>query len=134
MHGTASEDNDGKLFTLTIGSEGQKVIKGMHRAIAAYAHSGNNVIVDYIKYDDAWIPDLKNSLHEIKVIWIGVTAPLEILKEREKKRGTSPEGHARSHHNTVHDGMTYDLILETESLTPDECANKIISFVQQSTH
>jgi chloramphenicol 3-O-phosphotransferase len=48
MQGFATEDEQGKLFTVHFKSEGQKIIKGMHRAIAAYAHMGNNIIVDYI--------------------------------------------------------------------------------------
>jgi chloramphenicol 3-O phosphotransferase len=131
MCGIPSEDKDGKLFTLEVGSEGQKVIKGMHRAIAAYAKCGNNVIVDYIKYEQSWIADLKNATRGIKVIWIGVTAQLESVQEREKKRGTSPEGHARSHYHTVHQGMNYDLMLDTDVLNPEQSADKIIKFMQE---
>lgn len=125
MHGVASEDAQGKLFTLHIGAEGQKIIKGMHRAIADYAREGNNVIVDYIKYDPAWIADLQKSLKGIKNFWVGVTASLEAIKQREKARGTSPEGHARSVYTTVHDGITYDLMLNTDSMTPEQAAEKI---------
>ncbi|MFH1832220.1 MAG: hypothetical protein ABH827_05485 [bacterium] len=129
MQGIASEDKDGKLFTLNIGPEGKKVIQGMHRAIAAYAHAGNNVIVDYIKYEQAWLPDLQDTLHDINVIWIGVTASLETIQQREKTRKTSPEGHARSHYHTVHQGITYDLMLNTDSLTADQAAEQIINFM-----
>lgn len=130
MRGISSEDKDGKLFTLEIGEEGQKVIKGMHRAIAAYANAGNNVIVDYIKYEQNWIPDLKESLHGINVIWVGVTASLETIQQREKKRGTSPEGHARSHYHTVHQNINYDLMLDSDILTPEQSADKIIEFIK----
>ncbi len=131
MHGIPSEDKEGKLFTLEVGSEGQKVIRGMHRAIAAYAHCGNNVIVDYIKYEDSWVKDLTDSLHGIKVIWIGVTASLESIQEREKKRGSSPEGHARSHYHTVHQNINYDLMLDTDKLDPEKSADKIIEFMRE---
>ena len=131
MHGVASEDKNGKLFTLEVGAEGQKVIRGMHRAIAAYAHTGNNVIVDYIKYEDVWITDLQEALKGINVIWVGVTAPLEIIEQREKKRGTSPEGHARSHYHTVHQGMRYDVMVDTSKETPEQAAELIIKFVKE---
>ncbi len=130
MHGVASEDKEGKLFTLEIGTEGQKIIKGMHRSIAAYAREGNNVIVDYIQYDPTWIVDLQESLRGITIIWVGVTASLEAIKQREKARGTSPEGHARSVYHTVHQGIKYDLMLNTDSLTPEQAADKIIEFVK----
>ncbi|MFH1254526.1 MAG: hypothetical protein V1646_03785 [bacterium] len=130
MRGVSSEDKDGKLFTLEIGTEGQKVIKGMHRAIAAYAKYGNNVIVDYIKYEQDWIPDLKEALHGLNVIWVGVTASLKTIQQREKTRGSSPEGHARSHYHTVHQDMDYDLMLDTDNLTPEQASDEIIKFMQ----
>jgi len=127
-----SEDKDGKKIVKAVfGPEGQKVIKGMHQAIAAYANSGNNVIVDYIKYDPAWIEDFKKALSGIKVIWVGINASLESIEQREKKRGTSPEGHARSHYDTVHQGIDYDLMLNTDSLTPEQGADQIIEFIQK---
>ncbi len=118
-------------FAVKIGPNAQTVIKGMHRAIASYAHAGNNVIVDYIKYDDAWIPDLKEALHGIKVFWIGINASLASIEQREKTRGTSPIGHARSHYDTVHLNISYDLMINTNSLSPDQAADQIITFIRK---
>lgn len=130
MHGVATEDAGGKLFTLRIGAQGQKVIKGMHRAIAAYARAGNNVIVDYIMYDPAWLKDLQSSLSGIPVITIGVTASLSTIERREKMRGTSPEGHARSIYESVHQGWNYDMQIDTDAMTPEQIAAQISTYVE----
>jgi len=124
-------DDKGPIVTAIFGPEGHKVIRGMHRAIAAYAHAGNNVIVDYIKYEPEWIADIKEALKGAKVIWVGVNASLESIEKREKERGTSPQGHARSHYNTVHQGMNYDLTLNTDKLSPEQSADKIIEFIKE---
>lgn len=124
-----SQDKNGKIVTAVFGPEGQKVIKGMHRAIAAYAREGNNLIVDYIKYEHEWLQDLQEVLKGIKVIWVGVTASLESIEKREKERGTSPEGHARSHYDTVHKGIKYYLMLNTDFLSPEQAADQIIKLV-----
>lgn len=129
MHGVASKDKGGELFTLTVGPEGRKVIRGMHKAIAAYAQAGNNVIIDYIQYENDWMDDLREALHGIDVIWVGVTASLETIQKREKQRGTSPIGHARSHYNTVHKGMKYDLMINTDEMKPEQAADKIIEIL-----
>jgi chloramphenicol 3-O phosphotransferase len=130
MQGIATEDAQGKLFTLHIGEQGQKIIKGMHRAIAAYAKVGNNVIVDYIMYDSAWRDDLKSSLSGIPVIFVGVTASLSTLEQREKMRGTSPEGHARSIYESVHQGWHYDLEINTDEMTPDQIVDRIDMYIE----
>lgn len=130
MRGIATEDEQGKLFTLHIGATGQKIIKGMHGAIAAYAKAGNNVIVDYIMYDSAWHADVMKALSGVKVISVGVTAALPVIEERERVRATSPQGHARSVYATVHQGWDYDLIIDTDTMTPDEIAGQIIDYVE----
>ena len=125
MHGIASEDAEGKLFTLHIGNHGQKVIAGMHEAIAAYARAGNNVIVDYIMYYPEWHDALLKALKGVSVTTVGITASLETVQQREKSRKTSPEGHARSVYATVHKGWNYDLLINTDDKTPEESAQLI---------
>ncbi len=123
-----------QIVPLEIGPAGDKVIAGMHRAIAAYAQKGNNEIVDYILYKPQWLPDLVEALKSTKVYLIGIKAPLSVLEEREKKRGTSPVGHARSHYHQVHQGMIYDLVLDVSQLTPAESARKILDFIKTYPH
>ncbi len=134
MRGVATEDDQGKLFTLFIGVEGQKVIRGMHGAIAAYAQAGNNVIVDYIMYDSAWRADLMNALSGVKVFTVGVTASLPVIEAREKSRATSPQGHARSVYATVHQGWDYDFMINTDEMTPEEVADNIIELLEKKNN
>lgn len=118
-----------QIVPLEIGPAGDRVIFGMHAAIAAYAKKGNNVVVDYILYKPEWLSDLISNLQGLKVYFIGIKAPLELLEEREKNRGTSPIGHARSHYDIVHQGMKYDLELDVSKLTPEQSAQKILEFI-----
>ncbi len=126
------DKNEHQTITLHIGPAGYRVIKGMHRAIAAYAKQNNNIIMDYILYDSSWLPDLINTLKNYKVYLVGIHTPLEVIEQRESKRGTSPIGHARSHYHTVHEGMIYDLELDTSLNTPEELAQQIRNFVQNN--
>lgn len=112
---------------LHIGKAGRKVISGMHYAIAEYVKQGNNVVVDYIKYEDDWLEELQKALENIEVFYVGIKYPLEIIEAREKSRSTSPVGHARSHYYAVHDGLNYDLEITDPSLSAEEIAKKILS-------
>jgi len=131
MHVTNDFNNGKKVVTAVFGSDGWKIIKGMHRAIAVYARSGNNVLVDYIQYSPEWGDDLKKFLEGVDVTWVGINASLDLIEKREKERGTSPEGHARSHYDTVHKGLNYDLTLNVDMLNPEQAAEKIIEYVEQ---
>lgn len=124
-------DSEGhQIVPLEIGPAGDKVVYGMHGAIAAYAKKGNNVVVDYILYKPEWLPDLLSNLKGLKVYFIGIKAPLDVLEEREKKRGTSPVGHARSHYDLVHQGMRYDLELDVSKLSPEQSAQRILDYIK----
>jgi chloramphenicol 3-O phosphotransferase len=130
MKVSKSETKEGPVINMTFGTEGQKIFKGMNRAIAAYARVGNNVIVDYIQHDPIWIYDLKEALNGINVIWVGVTASLETIQQREKNRGDTPQGIALGHYHTVHQGMSYDLMIDTNALTPEQAADEITKFLE----
>lgn len=124
-------DQEGsRVVPLKIGPAGDRIIHGMHRAIREYAKAGNNLIIDYICYKNSWQQDLAISLQEQTVYLIKAHAPLNIIEKREKLRKTSPEGHARSHYFTVHDGMNYDLEIDTHQLTPEQCAKMILDYIK----
>ena len=118
------------VITLFTGEQGDKVAYGMNAAIAAYARAGNNVIVDYIAYKKAWADDLKKQLEDVKTCWVKVEIPLHVIEEREAARGTSPKGHARSHYDTVHWDLKYDLTVSSHKNTPAEIAQELKSQIE----
>lgn len=129
MRGTPTEDGQGPLYPVEIGEKADRVMKGMHRAIAAYARAGSNVIVDYIMYEKEWLADLHEALKGLKVYMIGVKMPLDVLVQREKTRNTSPQGHARSHYQKVHEGVTYALEISDPHESPEAIAQRISTLI-----
>jgi chloramphenicol 3-O phosphotransferase len=45
-----------------------------------------------------------------------------VLEERERSRGNRITGDARAQVEVIHAGVEYDLILDTASQSPEECA------------
>ncbi len=130
---TDSLDQEGhKVISLLVGKDGEKAAYGMNSAIAAYAKSGCNVIVDYIAYNQAWFCDLQHKLKDIKTYYVAVDIPLEILEQREASRGTSPVGHARSHYYTVYGDKKYDLRVDTSKDNTHEVAAKLKELITKS--
>lgn len=109
----STDDNGNKIIPLFVGPQGEKVAYGMNSAIAAYAQSGCNIIVDYIAYDPQWLDDLEHKCSKCKTYYVKVDIPLETLEQREAARGTSPAGHARSHYFTVYGDKKYDLVVNS---------------------
>jgi chloramphenicol 3-O phosphotransferase len=133
MFGDATTDANGApLFPLHFGPFGRRVVAGMHRAVAAYALAGNRVIVDYIAYEPDFLVELAHFLAPVTAYLVGVHAPLEVLEARERARGTSPPGHARSHYHTVHAHGVYDFEVDTAQATAEACAAAIAGFVART--
>ena len=120
------------LVYLHVGPAGQKVVDGMNKAIAAYAKTGNNVVVDYIMYEQTWLQNLLHELQECPIYLVGVTVPLDVLQAREQARSTSPIGHAGSHYHTVHVGNSYDIWIDNSQGSADEGAMKILEFIKNN--
>ena len=127
---TSKDSAKNSVITLFTGEQGDKVAYGMNAAIAAYAKAGNNVIVDYIAYKKAWADDLRNKLKDLKTYWVNVDIPLSVIEEREAARGTSPKGHARSHYDTVHWDIKYDLTVSSHKNTAAQIAQELKSRVE----
>ena len=119
------------IVTLFVGEQGSKVAYAMNSAIAAYAKSGCNVIVDYIMYDKDWMTDLQSKLRSIETCYVKVAIPLLTLEEREANRGTSPKGHARSHYATVYGNIKYDLEVDSGKQTPEQIATIITQYIKK---
>lgn len=126
-----SQDGAGnKIITLFVGEQGEKVAYAMNSAIAAYARTGCNVIVDYIAYDQKWLKDLEYKCADIKTYYVAVEIPLEVLEQREQARATSPKGHARSHYATVYGDKKYDLIVNSGINTTREIAEQLMMLIK----
>ncbi|HEV2600817.1 MAG TPA: hypothetical protein VGT41_00830 [Candidatus Babeliales bacterium] len=126
---TSKDSADNAIITLFTGEQGDKVAYAMNSAIAAYAHNGCNIIVDYIAYKKEWIEDLQCKLKDIKTCWVKVAIPLDRLEERETARATSPKGHARSHYDTVYWNLPYNLEVNSDTNSAHAIAQQIKHFL-----
>jgi chloramphenicol 3-O phosphotransferase len=106
------------------GPVADQAFRGMRHAIAAMAAQGNNLIVDDVMVKGQ-MAEYVTLLSAFDLFLVGVFAPLDILEARERQRGDRMIGLARWQYDRVHEGMTYDLELDTSSATPIECANLI---------
>jgi chloramphenicol 3-O phosphotransferase len=120
---------DGRLSGIAIEPYGDRLVRGMHRAVAALAGSGLDVIVDHVVSEPPWRADIERAWAGLDVLRVGVLCPLEIAEERERSRANRTLGWARAHADTVHTTVDYDLTVDTSRGSPAECAALIASAV-----
>ncbi|MCZ6644128.1 MAG: chloramphenicol phosphotransferase [Gammaproteobacteria bacterium] len=121
-------DRDGERVTeIRFGAHGEQILRGMRRAIAAFAREGNNVIIDDILFKKEYLLDYAAALDGLEAWLIGVRCSLAVVNKRETKRIGRFPGTATSHYHDVHaHDAGYDLEIDTTSSSPRECAEVII--------
>ena len=92
-----------------------KFFGGFHKSIAAFASSGIDLLVEHIVEEKSWADDLLRLLKPFDIFWVGVHAPLQELKRRERLRGDRQIGEALYHLET-HSFCKYDVEVDTTRL------------------
>lgn len=119
---------NGELITrIAFGAHGEQVLRGMRRAVAAFARAGNHVIVDDLLFKPEYLHDYAMAFTGLDAWLIGVRCSLDEVNRRESHRSGRFPGTARSHFDEVHaHGAGYDLEVDTSHARPRACAEQII--------
>nr|AIA18477.1 Chloramphenicol phosphotransferase-like protein [uncultured bacterium] len=116
--------NNKPTIEITTGKIGKNALRGMRHAIAALADQGNNLIIDEVIIGNE-MDEYKKLLSPFQVFYVGIFAPLEVIEERERSRKDRLIGLGRWQYNLVHQDKSYDLEIDTTTLSPLDCAKLI---------
>jgi chloramphenicol 3-O phosphotransferase len=118
--------DDGKpVIAIRTGPVLERAMRGMRHAVAAMAAQGNNLIVDEVMIEAREAQEYRDLLRPFDLRLIGLFAPLDVLEARERARGDREVGLARWQYGRVHQGIAYDLEVDTAAGVPEECARLI---------
>jgi chloramphenicol 3-O phosphotransferase len=112
------------------GEKGKQMLRGMRRAIAAMARSGNNIIIDDIILEPEFLSDYLIALSDFDVYFVGIRCPIATIGTREALRPGRFPGTAEGHFDTCHAHEVYDVEVDTATFTPEECAARVLSRLQ----
>jgi chloramphenicol 3-O phosphotransferase len=98
--------------------------------VAAMASRGIGVIVDDVFLDgrDSQA-HLSEAIGTLTVVWVGVRCAAEVAASREAQRGDRMHGLALDQAIRVHEGVRYDMVVDTTMRKPEECARDIVEYV-----
>jgi chloramphenicol 3-O phosphotransferase len=115
-----------EALTITAGPVGDRLVRALHRMVAAAAETGWDVIVDHVLLDERWVADAATVLGRFPLFTVALRCPLAELQRRERDRGDRTVGQARAHFDTVHRWARHDLDVDTHAASPDICAQLIL--------
>lgn len=121
-------DHGGKhLPRIGNGPDGEGLLAQMRQLVERAAEADFNLVVDEIA-DRSIITDYRNRLGGSCLV-VKVHAPLPELERRERERGDRLIGLAREQTSHLHDGVEYDLELDTHTQNPDALARRVLASV-----
>ncbi len=103
----------------------ERAISGFNRALQAYVESIDFMIVDHVLHHKSWLNDVARALSHSEVFFVGITAPLQVLEERESTRADRQCGTAKAQFDLI-SSYQYDLVIDTSEFSPFVAAEKII--------
>lgn len=134
-----SGDSDGDGDGLGIGGDGEVTVGAAFReleaawiaGVAAMARAGARVLVDEVFLGGAasqrrW----REALAGLDVLWVGVRCDSTVAAGRELARGDRVPGMAVMQANLVHEGVVYDLEVDTTHTEALACARVIAGRVR----
>ena len=113
------------------GPAAERTWAGMRVSTGVLAEAGNGLIIDDVA-EASEIGDYRRILQSYSPLFVGLTAPLAVLEERERSRGDRMVGLARWQHERVHRDVEYDLMLDMSAHSPPEAALRIMQVLASS--
>ncbi|MEV4334383.1 chloramphenicol phosphotransferase CPT [Streptomyces sp. NPDC049597] len=113
-----------------VGAEFRALEAAWMEGVAAMARAGARVVIDDVFLGGAasqqrW----QKVLGELEVLWVGVRCEKSVAAGREVARGDRVRGMAASQADVVHDGVMYDLEVDTTHTEALVCARTIAARV-----
>ncbi len=108
---------------VSVGSQFRALEAAWIEGVAAMARAGARVIIDEVFLGGAdsqqrW----QRALGNLPVLWVGVRCDSAVASARELARGDRVTGMAASQADLVHQGVAYDLLVDTTHAGSMECA------------
>lgn len=130
---TISELDGRPQAKLEVSSYMYPVYKAAIRFYKMLSEQGYNLIVDEVLFDANRVTPYFEILAEETVYFIAVKPEKEVVVRREKARGDRISGLAEGLYDEVYNPLfTYDLVLDTGKLSPNESAKLILACMERN--
>jgi len=118
-------DADGAVL---VDAAWRPVESAWYRGVASMARAGLGVIVEEVLLAGGeGQRRLASALDGIAVVWIGVRCDPDVAAAREAARPERIAGMAASQAARVHEGVDYDLVVDTTKASVEQCARMVLA-------
>ncbi|MGH3073460.1 MAG: phosphotransferase-like protein, partial [Gaiellales bacterium] len=103
-----------------------------YEGVAAMARAGLGVIVEEVLLAGGPAQRrIARELPRVDVLWVGVRCDPAVAAGREAGRSERIVGMALSQAERVHEGVRYDVVVDTTEASPEQCARAVLARLHQ---
>ncbi|QUL38925.1 chloramphenicol phosphotransferase CPT family protein [Erythrobacter sp. JK5] len=115
----------GELPRISNGPRGAALLGVMRTFVIDAAGKGLDLVVDEVCHAPE-ANQYRSGLPASHSRFVKVSAPIEIIEKREKARGDRLIGLAREQSAHLHEGIDYDIEIDTSTASPSELAAQVL--------
>lgn len=126
--GTEGSIEFGPDGSVTVGDDFRRAEASWYAGVATIGRCGTGLILDEVFMGGRSSQErLASALAGLPVVWVGVRCDREVAVAREHGRSDRVGGMARLQATRVHEGVVYDLVVDTTAASAADCARTIAS-------
>jgi chloramphenicol 3-O phosphotransferase len=115
---------------ITVGPALRRLDAAWSQGIAAMARAGAGIILDVVFLQGATAQQRwRDVLVDLDVLWVKVQCDPLVAATREAARGDRVPGMAAMQARLVHQGVIYDMVVDTTHASSEDCARLIVDRV-----
>lgn len=116
---------------VSVGPAFRELEVGWTAGIVAMCRAGGRVLMDDVflggpASQQRW----RDAVGDVETVWVGVHCDPQVAALRELTRGDRPPGMAEGQALVVHQGITYDVEVDTSHTEAIDCARTIAAYVK----
>ena len=126
--GTEGSIKFGPDGSVTVGDDFRRAEASWYAGAAAIGRCGTGLILDEVFLGGRSSQErLSSALAGLPVVWVGIRCDPGVAAAREHDRPDRVTGMARLQAARVHEGVVYDLVVDTTAASAADCAGTIAS-------
>ncbi len=126
-------DEESQTYRIRKGAYGSQVNDAYRTTVKHLADSGLKVIVDEVANGNREIEIWRSLLSSHQCFYVGIMCTDAVLVQRERERGDRKMGSALEQMKRVHTGVQYDLVVDSTTSSPEDCALMIAEAINALT-
>ena len=120
--------------SVTVGDDFRLAEASWYAGLAAIGRCATGLILDEVFMGGGSSQErLASALAGLPVVWVGVRCDAEVAAARERGRSDRIGGMARLQAARVHEGVVYDLVVDTAAASAADCQGLSLLACQPST-